>query len=55
MRLNKYIAHSGMTSRRKADELVFNGNVKVKDDMLVVNNKKISFFNLFFCDINYMF
>lgn len=29
MRLNKYIAHSGMASRRKADELVFNGNVKV--------------------------
>lgn len=29
MRLNKYIAHSGMASRRKADELVFNGNVKI--------------------------
>lgn len=29
MRLNKYIAHSGLTSRRKADELVFNGNVKI--------------------------
>jgi len=25
MRLNKYIAHSGLASRRKADELVFNG------------------------------
>lgn len=29
MRLNKYIAHAGYASRRKADELVFNGNVKV--------------------------
>lgn len=29
MRLNKYIAHAGVASRRKADELVFNGNVKV--------------------------
>ena len=29
MRLNKYIAHSGLASRRKADELVFNGNVKI--------------------------
>ena len=29
MRLNKYIAHAGVTSRRKADELTLNGNVKV--------------------------
>ncbi len=29
MRLNKYIAHAGYASRRKADELCFNGNVKV--------------------------
>lgn len=29
MRLNKYIAHAGYASRRKADELVFNGNVKI--------------------------
>lgn len=29
MRLNKYIAHSGITSRRKADQLIANGNVKV--------------------------
>lgn len=29
MRLNKYIAHSGLTSRRKADDLAKNGNVKV--------------------------
>ncbi len=31
MRLNKYIAQSGLTSRRKADELIFNGNVKVNN------------------------
>ncbi len=29
MRLNKYIAQSGLTSRRKADELIANGNVKL--------------------------
>lgn len=29
MRLNKYIADSGITSRRKADELIANGNVKI--------------------------
>lgn len=29
MRLNKYIAGSGICSRRKADELTLNGNVKI--------------------------
>lgn len=29
MRLNKYIAHAGLASRRKADELTVNGNVKI--------------------------
>lgn len=29
MRLNKYIADAGICSRRKADELIANGNVKV--------------------------
>lgn len=29
MRLNKYIADAGICSRRKADELISNGNVKV--------------------------
>lgn len=29
MRINKYIAHSGYTSRRKADELIFKGQVKL--------------------------
>lgn len=29
MRINKYIAQAGVASRRKADELVANGNVKV--------------------------
>lgn len=31
MRINKYIAASGVTSRRKADELIKNGNVKVNN------------------------
>lgn len=29
MRLNKYIAQAGVASRRKADELIANGNVKI--------------------------
>lgn len=29
MRLNRYLAHAGIASRRKADELIENGNVKV--------------------------
>lgn len=29
MRINKYIAQSGVCSRRKADELISNGNVKI--------------------------
>ena len=31
MRLNKYIASAGICSRRKADELIANGNVKIND------------------------
>lgn len=30
MRINKYIAQAGIASRRKADELIANGNVKVQ-------------------------
>ena len=54
MRLNKYIAASGTASRRKADELVFNGNVRVNgmvvkepgyqvqpDDTVEVNGSRI--------------
>ena len=55
MRLNKYIAQSGLTSRRKADELIENGNVKINgqvvtelgidvqpDDTVEVNGSRIS-------------
>lgn len=54
MRINKYIAQSGVCSRRKADELVANGNVRVNGavmkepgydvvdgDKVVVNGKEI--------------
>ena len=54
MRLNKYIASAGVCSRRKADELIANGNVKVngtvcremgtqveEGDMVSVNGKII--------------
>ena len=34
MRINKYIASSGLCSRRKADELILNGNVKVNGAVL---------------------
>lgn len=34
MRINKYIAQSGVCSRRKADELITNGNVKVNGVVL---------------------
>lgn len=54
MRLNKYIADAGICSRRKADELIGNGNVKIngaviremgyqvqEGDVVMVNGKKI--------------
>lgn len=54
MRLNKYIAQAGIASRRKADELTVNGNVKingvvmkepghdvVEGDVVEVNGKEI--------------
>lgn len=54
MRLNKYIASAGVCSRRKADELIENGNVKVngatvkamgwqveEDDVVEVNGRAI--------------
>lgn len=34
MRLNKYIAQSGLVSRRKADELTVNGNVKINGTVM---------------------
>ena len=53
MRLNKYIAHSGVASRRKADELIADGKVRIngkiaeigsdvkEDDVVEVNGKEI--------------
>ena len=34
MRINKYIAQAGIASRRKADELIINGNVRVNGAVL---------------------
>ena len=34
MRLNKYIAQAGICSRRKADEFIQNGQVKVNDKVI---------------------
>lgn len=54
MRINKYMAQAGVASRRKADELILNGNVKVngavmkepgydvqEGDRVVVNGREI--------------
>lgn len=34
MRINKYIAHSGYTSRRKADELIIAGKVRINGQVI---------------------
>lgn len=34
MRVNKYIAQSGVASRRKAEELILNGNVKINGQVI---------------------
>lgn len=34
MRLNKYIAQAGLASRRKADELISNGRVRINDKVM---------------------
>ena len=45
MRLQKYIAHAGVASRRKAEELIRSGKVKVNGtvitDMGVVINPEV--------------
>lgn len=54
MRINKYIAQAGIASRRKADQLIINGNVKIngaimkepgyevkEEDEVIVNGKKL--------------
>lgn len=60
-RLQKFIARSGVTSRRKAEELILNGHVKVngiaitelgtkvdpQKDIVTVDNKKITEVNKF--------
>lgn len=49
IRLNKYIAHCGVTSRRKAAELVKNGEISVNDErvtdpfMLVTPEDRVSY------------
>jgi 23S rRNA pseudouridine2605 synthase len=35
MRLNKYLAHAGVASRRKCDEFIENGKVKVNDKVCI--------------------
>lgn len=42
MRLNKYIAHCGITSRRKADELIAKGLIKVNGKIVTEVGVKVS-------------
>ncbi|NLY20609.1 MAG: rRNA pseudouridine synthase [Tissierellia bacterium] len=35
MRLQKYLAHCGVASRRKAEELIINGDVKVNNEIII--------------------
>ena len=42
MRINKYIAHSGYTSRRKADDLIHAGKVKINDKVIHELGIKVS-------------
>ena len=41
MRLQKYIAHCGITSRRKAEELILDGRVKVNNKIVVELGVKV--------------
>ncbi len=41
IRLNKYLAHSGVASRRKADELIKDGKVKVNGKVVVEMGYKV--------------
>jgi 23S rRNA pseudouridine2605 synthase len=42
IRLNKYIAGSGVCSRRQADELISKGQVKVNDEVVLEMGHKVS-------------
>lgn len=42
MRINKYIAHSGYTSRRKADELIIAGKVKINGQVIIEPGIKVN-------------
>ncbi len=42
MRLNKYVAHSGVCSRRKADELIKNGEISVNGEVVLEMGHKVS-------------
>ncbi len=41
-RLQKVIANSGVTSRRKAEELILNGKVKVNGEVILTMGKQVS-------------
>ncbi len=41
MRLQKYIAHAGVTSRRKAEDLILEGKVKVNDKVVLELGVKV--------------
>lgn len=42
MRINKYLAHSGVCSRRQADELISQGRVSINEDVIKELGVKVS-------------
>lgn len=42
MRINKYLAHSGVCSRRQADELISQGRVSINEDVVKELGMKVS-------------
>lgn len=50
IRLNKYIANSGICSRREADIYIASGNVKVNDTIIKEMGYKVSFSDAVFFD-----
>ena len=47
VRLNRYLAHKGYSTRRGADELITKGLVKINGKVAVLGDKEINVFLIF--------